>query len=131
MTTKIATPARLLLGLIYFVFGLNGFLNFIPVPETMPEGAMMFGGAMMATGYFIPVLKLTETICGLLLLFGLAAPLALVVLAPITLNILLFHAFLTPGAGNLIMPLVMIAAHGIAATAYWHLYQPLFTTGKK
>lgn len=126
MKTKIALGARLLLGLIYFVFGLNGFLNFIPPPPSMPEGAMGFFTALMATGYFLPVLKATETICGALLLSGFAAPVALVILAPITIQIFLFHANLTPGLENLILPVVMIILHLLAARAYWHLYRPLF-----
>ncbi|AFY03227.1 hypothetical protein Bdt_3552 [Bdellovibrio bacteriovorus str. Tiberius] len=124
-----ATGSRYLLGLIYFVFGLNGFLQFIPAPPTMPEGAMAFMGGMMAAPYFFPVLKGTEVICGALLLSGFAAPLALVVLAPITLQIFLFHSFLTPGLENVIMPVVMIALHVMAATGYWHLYKPLFKRG--
>ena len=45
--------ARILLGLIFFVFGLNGFLNFMPPPPTgVPQGAMDFSLAMMKTGYF-------------------------------------------------------------------------------
>ena len=50
----------------------------------------------MASGYFFPMVKLTEVICGLLLLLGLFVPLALVVLAPVALNIFLVHAFLAP-----------------------------------
>lgn len=126
MRSKLATGSRYLLGLIYFVFGLNGFLQFIPAPPTMPEGAMAFMGGMMAAPYFFPVLKGTEVICGALLLSGFAVPLALVILAPITLQIFLFHSFLTPGLENVIMPLAMIALHVLAATGYWHLYKPLF-----
>lgn len=126
MKTKVYFGSRLLLGLIYFVFGLNGFLNFIPTPTDMPQAAQTFMGGMMSASYFLPVLKGTEVIAGLLLLTGFAAPLALVILAPITLQILLFHGFLTPGIQNLIMPLVMTALHILAAQAYWNLYLPLF-----
>ncbi|ASD62298.1 acyltransferase [Bdellovibrio bacteriovorus] len=129
MRSKLATGSRYLLGLIYFVFGLNGFLQFIPAPPTMPEGAMAFMGGMMAAPYFFPVLKGTEVICGALLLSGFAVPLALVILAPITLQIFLFHSFLTPGLENVIMPVVMIALHVLAATGYWNLYKPLFKRG--
>ncbi|AHZ85425.1 DoxX family membrane protein [Bdellovibrio bacteriovorus] len=129
MRSKLATGSRYLLGLIYFVFGLNGFLQFIPAPPTMPEGAMAFMGGMMAAPYFFPVLKGTEVICGALLLSGFAVPLALVILAPITLQIFLFHSFMTPGLENVIMPVVMIALHVLAATAYWKLYHPLFKRG--
>lgn len=130
MKTKIALASRYLLGLIYFVFGLNGFLNFIPAPTEMPAAAMAFAGALGATGYFFPFLKGTEVLMGLLLLAGFAVPLALVVLAPITLNIFLFHFILTPGIENSIVPVAMIALHILAATGYWHLYRPLFTNTK-
>lgn len=126
MKRKIAASARILLGLIYFIFGLNGFLNFIPPPPNMPTEAMAFFQGMMTGGFFIPFLKATETICGLLLLLNTAAPLALVVLAPITLNIFLFHANLTPGLENLIMPVGMMALHVFAATKYWNTYHLLF-----
>ena len=87
--------ARILLGLIFFVFGLNGFLNFIPTPP-MPERVAAFMSGLMASGYFFPFLKGTEVVCGLLLLSGAFVPLALVVLAPIIINIFMFHAFLAP-----------------------------------
>ncbi len=125
MTRKIATPAQLLLGLIYTVFGLNGFLHFLPQPE-VPQAAGVFLGGLASAGYFFPVLKATEVAAGLLLLTGFAAPVALVVLAPITLQIFLFHAVLTPGLQNSALPLVMIALHLVAATAFWAQYKPLF-----
>ena len=128
MKKKILTGARLLLGLIYFVFGLNGFLNFLPItPPAMPEAAMGFLGGLASSGYFIPVLSATQTASGLLLLTGFAAPLALVILAPITLQILLFHAILTPGLQNLILPLFMAVLHITTASAYWQIYRPLFS----
>lgn len=93
---KFPLIARIILGLIFFVFGLNGFLNFIPPPPNLPESMMAFMNGMMSTKYFFPLLKGTEVICGLLLLSGCFVPLALVVLAPIVLNIFLVHAFLAP-----------------------------------
>ncbi len=96
--------ARILLGLMFFVFGLNGFLNFIPMPTDIPEKMQTFSGGLMASGYFFPLLKGTEVICGLLLLIGAYVPLALVVLAPIILNIFLVHAFLAPSG----LPLALL-----------------------
>ena len=93
----------------------------------MPEGAMAFFKGISASGYFLPFLKGTETFCGLLLLAGVAAPIALVILAPITIHIFLFHANLTPGIENLIMPIAMVVLHVTAATAYWDMYRPLFS----
>ncbi len=88
--------ARVLLGLVFFVFGLEGFLHFMPKPTGMPAGAMDFAMAMMKTGYLFQLLKGTETLCGLLLLLNRFVPLALAVLAPIVVNIVAFDLFLAP-----------------------------------
>ncbi len=125
MKTKLFTGSRLLLGLLFVVFGLNGFFSFLPAPE-VPATAGAFLGGLASSGYFFPVLKGTEVIAGLLLLTGIAAPLALVILAPITLHIFLFHALLTPGLSNSVLPVVMIALHLAAAAPFWSLYRPLF-----
>ncbi|MFZ4404779.1 MAG: DoxX family membrane protein [Pseudobdellovibrionaceae bacterium] len=102
----IQTGLRLFLGLIYFVFGLNGFLHFIPAPPlTGPSGD--FATAMINTGYFFTMVKAVEVVGGLALLTGMFVPLALVVLAPVTLNIFLFHAFLAP-EGMYIQVLLLI-----------------------
>jgi len=116
---------RWILGLIYFVFGLNGFFNFIPFdPKDVPPAAMAFSSAMMATGYFFPVLKACEVFGGALLLINKAVPFSLVLLAPITVQIFLFHYFMTPG--QIIMPLAMIAIHGYLGFQYWKTFKPLF-----
>lgn len=94
--SKLPVIARVLLGLIFFVFGLNGFLNFIPPPKEMPEHMMTFMNGMMVTKYFFPLVKGTEVVCGALLLLNAFVPLALVVLAPVVLNIFLVHAFMAP-----------------------------------
>ena len=87
--------ARVLLGLIFAVFGVVGLFELGPQPE-MGEEAGAFMGAVMDTGYLWPVIKVTEIVCGVLLILGIFVPLALVVLAPVVLNILLFHVFLAP-----------------------------------
>ncbi len=131
MITKASVASRYLLGLIFLVFGLNGFFNFLPQPTGLPEAAGAFLGGLAQSGYFFPVLKGTEVIAGILLLSGIAAPLALVVLAPITIQIFLFHAILTPGIQNSILPIAIIALHLTSAVAYWSLYKPLFKIGGK
>ena len=79
---KAKTAARLALGAIFTVFGLNGFLHFIPAPP--PSGlAAVFVGGLGASGYFFPLLKGTAVAVGLLLLSNRFVPLALTVLAPI------------------------------------------------
>jgi putative oxidoreductase len=135
MTTKIQICARIILGLIYFVFGGMGLaiaFGFMPMPaQSMPAAAEEFMKGILGSGYFLPFLKVTETSCGFLLLTGFLTPLALLVLAPITLNIFMFHLNLTPGTQNLILPSIMVIAHVAAMSAYWSLYKPLFSNRKK
>ncbi len=93
---KLPLAARIVLGLVFFVFGLNGFLHFIPQPPlTGPAGA--FVGALVSSGYLFPLLKGTEVLAGALLLSGFFVPLALTLLAPVIVNIVAFHLFLAPG----------------------------------
>jgi putative oxidoreductase len=86
--------SRFLLGLIFLVFGLNGFLHFIPMPP--PSGvAGQFLGAMFVSNYLLVVSGL-QVISGALLLINRYVPLALAILAPIIVNILLFHSLMSP-----------------------------------
>jgi hypothetical protein len=104
---RLKSAARLLLGGVFTLFGLNGFLGFLPMPP--PEGlAAAFMGGLGASGYFFPLLKGTELLAGLLLLGNRFVPLALTVLAPIVVNIVAFHLFLAPA--GLAVPLIITAA---------------------
>ena len=87
---------RLLLGLVFLVFGLNGFLHFIP-NMPLPSPAMSFIGALAATGYMLPLIFGAQVIGSVLLLIGFAVPFALTLLAPIIVNIFFFHLNLAPG----------------------------------
>jgi putative oxidoreductase len=91
---KIVTlSARLLLGLIFVVFGLNGFLNFLSMGP-MPTGlAGQFIGALVQSHYFWVVAAL-QVVGGALLLVNRFVPLALVLLGPVIVNIILYHVFL-------------------------------------
>ena len=92
---KIATLiARILLGLLFLVFGLNGFLHFIPMAP--PAGlAGQYMGALFVSHYLAVVFFL-EIIGGALLLANRFVPLALVLLGPVLVNILLFHSLMAP-----------------------------------
>lgn len=93
--SKLPMIARYLLGLVLVIFGSNGFLNFLPAPE-FGGGADSFIGAIFETGYLWYLVKGTEVIVGILLLAGRFVPLALVLLGPISVNIVAFHIFLAP-----------------------------------
>ena len=124
MKSKAELVARILLGLMFFVFGLNGFLNFLGQPEATPEGEA-FITAMIDTGYLMTMVKVIETTCGALLLVGYFVPLALVLLAPIIVNILAFHVFLDPSGQGLGMAFVILALHLFVTSQHWNAYTPL------
>jgi uncharacterized membrane protein YphA (DoxX/SURF4 family) len=118
------TVARFALGAIFFVFGLNGFLNFIPPPSgPMPAGAMAFGAALMQTGYMFPLIKGTEVIAGTLLLANRFVPLALTLLAPVVVNIVAFHALLAPAQIGMAVAVLLIELY--LAWSYRAVYAPM------
>jgi putative oxidoreductase len=122
MKSKLILAARILLGLIFFVFGLNFFLHFLPMPPMAgPAGA--FAGAMFATGYLFILVKVVEVVSGILLLAGRFVPLALALLAPIVVNIVFFHLFLAPA--GLLIPLVVLALELFLAWSYRNVYRPM------
>ena len=86
--------ARILLGLIFLIFGLNGFLNFLHMP--MPPGPAGQYMGVLFVSHYLAVVLLLEVVGGALLLSGQFIPLALVLLGPVLFNILLFHMFLFP-----------------------------------
>lgn len=118
------TIVRILMGLVFFVFGLNGFLNFIPQPKTaMPQRAVDFIGALMNTGYMFPLIAGTQLIVGALLLLNRFVPLALALIAPIIVGIITFHIFLAPtGMGMAIFVVVMEL---YLAWAYRSAFRPM------
>lgn len=91
--SKLTLVIRILLGLVFLGSGIAYF--FVTPPP--PQGAMAdFMNGLLATGYFLYLLKGVEILCGLLLISGWLVPLALVVLAPVVLNIFLVHIFMAP-----------------------------------
>src|SRR5271167_398830 len=96
--------ARYLAGVIFLVMGLNGFLNFIPLPP--PGGiAGQFMGALYVSHY-LWVIFAFQVIAGVLLLVNRYVPLAVAILAPVLVNILTFHALMAPSG----LPLALFVA---------------------
>lgn len=122
MFTKIV---RLILGLALVVFGANMIFHFIPMdrPDTN-TAAGQFMNSLGATGYIFPVVGFLEFIIGAMLLLKKWVAFALVLLAPISINILLFHLFLDiPG---LSIALVIALFNGVLIFKHWQQYKPLF-----
>jgi hypothetical protein len=90
---KATTIVSILLGLVLIAFGLNKFLNFMPVLELSAPG-LEFMGAFMKIGYGMTLVAFVEIITGILIITNKYRALALVILFPILLNALLFHMFL-------------------------------------
>jgi putative oxidoreductase len=120
MFTKIV---RIVLGLALLFFGANKFLHFIPMEEPV-GGAREFMSSLGASGYIFPVVGFLEVIIGILLLLKKWVAFALILLAPISINIILFHLFLDiPGAP---FALLILLFNGILIFKHWQQYKPLF-----
>lgn len=114
---------RSLWGLL-FVFSAVVVLFKVPMEQPkLSQDATTFMTGLMATGYFMTLLKVTELICGLLLIVNRWAPLATVILFPISLNILFYHAYLDRGSVG--MAIVVILANLFLAYAYRKNYEGL------
>jgi len=123
-----STIARYLAGTIFLIFGLNGFLHFIPMPP--PEGvAAQFMGALFVSHYLTLIFGL-QVISGVLLLANRYVPLALAVLAPVIVNILSFHVFMAPSGlpfalfVAVLWALVFVDVRPAFAPLFQHRLQP-------
>ncbi|SER46411.1 DoxX family membrane protein [Lentzea albida] len=116
---------RVLTGLLFTATGLNGFLNFMPAPDpsTMAPAGVAFSAALHATGYMLQLASGVQVVAGVLLLAGRFVPLALALLAPMVVNILLFHVFLEPS--GLVTGLLVTAAEIGLAWAYRDRFRPM------
>lgn len=120
----VPTTGRILLGLLFFVTGLNGFLNFLPQPKGgMPEAAAALAGALMKSRYLFPLVMGTQLVSGILLLVNRFVPLALTLLAPVVVNILAFHAFLAPQGLGIAIAVVVLEIY--LAWTYRKAFKPM------
>jgi putative oxidoreductase len=117
-----ALIARILLGLVFVVFGLNGFLNFLKGP--LPSGvAGQFLGALMQS-HFVLVISAVELAGGVLLLVNRYVPLALVLLGPVIVNIFFYHLLMD--RSGLIIAIVVIILWGLIALRHRQYFSGLF-----
>lgn len=118
-----STGARLFLGLLFLVFGLNGFLQFLPQPKNIPDGALAFSMALMKTHYMFPLIMGTQLLAGVLLVLNRFVPLALALLAPVLVNIIAFHLWLAPS--GIIPGAVALVLEIYLAWAYRQAFLPM------
>lgn len=112
---------RVLFGGLFVFSGLNKLVGFMPMPP-MPAPAAAFLGALVATGYMLPLIGLVEVVFGALVIAGRFVPLALTVLAPLVVNIAFFHVLLAPGLPVVIF---LVAAEAFLAWQYRAAFEGL------
>lgn len=113
---------RTLIGLLFLFASVTYFLNLVSQPELMGK-MKLFSDGMAASGYLMPLVKTIEMLCGIAFVAGRFVPLAVVLIAPITVNILLVHAFLAPEGLSVAIPIFL----GLLFLAYVYRknYEPL------
>ena len=124
----ISTIARWLLALVFIVFGLNGFLHFIPQPPPPSELARQYFTVMAVTKYLHFVFAL-QLVGGVLFLFKRTTPLALVIIGPILVNILLFHSLMNPE--GIVPGLVASAFWPVVFGRYFDVFSPIFVGARR
>ena len=115
---------RVLMGLLFLFASSAFFFKFVPQPE-LKGIAKAFMEGVGATRYFMPLMMGTQLVCGLAFLLGRFVPLATVVIFPVTLNILLYHAFVDPA--GLPVAIALILGNLFLAYAYRKNYAPLLS----
>jgi putative oxidoreductase len=113
---------RILMGLLFLFASVSVLFNLIPQPELTGKVKVFMEG-VNASGYLLPLIKITELVCGLAFVSGYFVPLAAVVIAPIIVNIFFFHAFVD--TSGLPVAVFLVLANIFLAYAYWDKYKPL------
>ncbi|MDH5717595.1 MAG: hypothetical protein OEZ22_08140 [Spirochaetia bacterium] len=122
------TIVQVLLGAMMFVFGINYYLKLLPSPPASIQAKALLT-AMSMSGYLMDFIKITETVCGALLLTRKFVPLALIILAPVVLNILMIHLFLNPS--GIPMGLIITGMEGFLLWVYRDYYKGILSINAK
>ena len=121
MNSKVFMAIRILLGLFVLVFGLNKFLNFIPMEEMSAEAGAYFG-ALVSTKT-ITLVAIIEIVAGLALLFNTFGALLALILMSVSVNAVLFHATLEPA--SIAGAIIMLVLNILVLYGYKDKYAPL------
>lgn len=119
-----ALIVRTLIGLVFLFASVTFFLNLIPQPELDDGKLKLFMNGINAATYLMPLVKTFELLCGIAFVAGRFVPLAIVLIAPIAVNILLVHAFLAPEG----LPFAILLFCGLLFLAFFYRknYESLF-----
>ena len=113
---------RTLMGLLFLFASVSYFLNLVPKPD-LSGTVKTFNEGLESVGYFMPLLKTVELLCGLAFVVGRFVPLATILIAPIIVNIFCFHAFVD--RTGLPVAIFLVLANGFVAYYYRKSYAEL------
>ncbi len=117
-----AIIVRTLMGLLLIFASVVVLFKLVPQPE-LTGNVKIFMDGINASGYLLTLIKVTELVCGLAFVIGRFVPLASVVIAPVIVNIFLFHAFVD--TSGLPVAIFLVLANSFVAYANWDKYKPL------
>lgn len=115
MKNKILLGVSVVFGIIFINAGLNKFLNYMPVPEEMPENLIVLMEAFMQIGWLMPLIAVAEILGGLLFIPNKTRALGAIIIFPVMIGIILTHVFYVPSG----MPLALI----LFAINLWVIYE--------
>ena len=118
----LVTICRTLMGLLFLFASISVLFKLVPQPE-LTGNVKIFMDGMLAAGYLFPLVKITELVCGVAFVVNRFAALAAVVIAPIIVNILLFHLFVD--TSGLPVAIFLVLANALVAYSNWDKYRPL------
>lgn len=110
------------MGLLFLFASITVLFNLFPQPE-LTGRVKVFMDGVAATGYLLTLIKVTELLCGIAFVIGRFVPLATIVIAPIIVNIFLFHVFVD--TSGLPVAIFLVLANIFLAYAYWDKFKPL------
>jgi len=124
MKSTATVAARVLLGLVFFGFGLNGLLHLFPLPPAQGAAALFING-LIASRYFFPLLFVIYLLTGTALVIGRFVPLALTVLAPVIVNVAAMHLFVPSSGAEIGLAALVTVLEIYLAWSYRAAYRPL------
>lgn len=113
---------RVLMGLLFLFASIVVLFKLVPQPE-QTGNVKIFMDGINASGYLMPLIKITEFLCGIAFVSGYFVPLATVVIAPIIVNIFFFHTF--GDTSGLPVAVFLVLANIFLASAYWDKFKPV------